>query len=365
MAKEQKQSTAVMVLDRLPDSRLPVAPAMLERMLVYQPDGTERGISMEEWQVLTDQTFPSARTAAAVHMALNYCRARRLDIFKRPVHIVPMWSSVLNRMVETIWPGISELRTTAARTGEYAGISETEYGKTIKRKFEMKFEDERSGNSRTVPYEVEYPEWCALKVYRIVHGEARAYHAKVFWTEAYATADRFTDCPNQMWRKRPFGQIEKCTEAAALRRAFPTEIGNDLASEEVAGKIIDHDNEEQVSRIVVEDGEAGGEQKARPQRRVAPKPPDPKLKQQATQEPAGEQQRGDGERNWNLTDADAEFLESLRDRLGEANTEAEAKQTYKELDPEAFFTNDEDSQKVCQSILEFRLKVIARNSKEQ
>ncbi len=31
--------------------------------------------------------------------------------------------------------------------------------------------------------------------------------------------------PNKMWKQRPYGQIGKCAEAAALRRAFPEEIG--------------------------------------------------------------------------------------------------------------------------------------------
>jgi len=39
-----------------------------------------------------------------------------------------------------------------------------------------------------------------------------------------------------MWAKRPRGQLEKCAEAAALRRAFPEEIGNEYAAEEVEGQ---------------------------------------------------------------------------------------------------------------------------------
>ena len=58
MAKQDdnKKSTAVMVLDRLPESRLPVAPAMLEKMQVWLPDGSEKRMTAEDWQVLTDQT---------------------------------------------------------------------------------------------------------------------------------------------------------------------------------------------------------------------------------------------------------------------------------------------------------------------
>ena len=39
-----------------------------------------------------------------------------------------------------------------------------------------------------------------------------------------------------MWANRPVGQLEKCAEAGALRRAFPEEIGNELTAEEMAGQ---------------------------------------------------------------------------------------------------------------------------------
>ena len=35
-----------------------------------------------------------------------------------------------------------------------------------------------------------------------------------------------------MWKTRKYAQLEKCTEAAALRSAFPEEIGNDYIGEE-------------------------------------------------------------------------------------------------------------------------------------
>src|SRR4051812_42834514 len=95
-------------------SRLPVTAQFAEKL----------GVSAGQWRVLVDQIFPSAKTIEAVTMALSYCKSRNLDIYKRPVHIVPMWSSAKGAMVETVWPGISEMRTTAARTGEYAGIDE-------------------------------------------------------------------------------------------------------------------------------------------------------------------------------------------------------------------------------------------------
>ena len=42
-----------------------------------------------------------------------------------------------------------------------------------------------------------------------------------------------------MWKKRPFGQLEKCAEALALRKAFPEAVGAQPTAEEMEGRVID------------------------------------------------------------------------------------------------------------------------------
>jgi hypothetical protein len=42
--------------------------------------------------------------------------------------------------------------------------------------------------------------------------------------------------PNEKWQKAPFQMLEKCAEAASLRRAFPEELGNAYTAEEMEGK---------------------------------------------------------------------------------------------------------------------------------
>ncbi|UIY28749.1 phage recombination protein Bet [Neorhizobium galegae] len=194
----------------------------------------EFDIGPTEWRVLVDQLFPAAKSVEAVMMALAYCRKRNLDIFKKPVHIVPMWSSAKRAMVETVWPGIAEIRTTAARTGQYAGIDAVEFGPMVERTFS----GQTGGhNTEVVTKKVNYPEWASVIVYRITAGVKCAYHAKVYWEETYATMGK-SDVPNEMWGKRPRGQLDKCVEAAALRKAFPEELGNVYAAEEMEGREI-------------------------------------------------------------------------------------------------------------------------------
>lgn len=193
------------------------------------------GVDRAGWSVLVDSIFPSARSSTAIALALSYCKARNLDIFKRPVHIVPMWSSAAGRMVETVWPGIAELRTTAFRTQNYAGMEAAEFGPIIEHTFKGTAKrGTNKGESREIT--LQFPEWCRITVLRDLNGKERRFVGpKVLWEEAYAKwAD--TEVPNDMWAKRSDGQLEKCAEAAALRRAFPEEIGNELTAEEMAGQ---------------------------------------------------------------------------------------------------------------------------------
>jgi hypothetical protein len=43
-----------------------------------------------------------------------------------------------------------------------------------------------------------------------------------------------------MWEKRPYGQLAKCAEAQALRKAFPEILGGMVTSEEMEGKGFDN-----------------------------------------------------------------------------------------------------------------------------
>lgn len=189
------------------------------------------GISPGDWKALVDAVWPAAKSTEAVELALSYCRARKLDPFKRPVHIVPVWDSKLGREVETIWPGIGELRTTASRTGQWAGVDDAEFGPEVTRTW--KGEVGKGQYAKEVEKTVSFPEWAQVTVYKLMGGQRVAFKGpRVRWTETYATMGK-TDLPNDMWETRPYGQLEKCAEAAALRRAFPEEIGNEYIPEEV------------------------------------------------------------------------------------------------------------------------------------
>jgi len=182
----------------------------------------KRNIGGQEWKVLKETVYPDAADASIL-MAVDYCKVRHLDILKKPVHIVPIWNEKKGKMVDSVWQGISELRTTAMRTKEYAGIDETIFGEEVTQDI----------NGVTVTF----PKYAQVTVYRNIAGQRVAFVGdKVYWLENYAK--KKGGVPNAMWQQRPYGQLGKCAEAAALRKAFPEEIGNDYTAEEMEGKVI-------------------------------------------------------------------------------------------------------------------------------
>lgn len=173
----------------------------------------QRGIDEATWSALNNSVFAGA-SAESIVMAVEYCRARKLDVLKKPCHIVPM--KVKDQWRDVIMPSIYEQRTTAFRTGEMAGQDEPVFGENI----------EHLG--------VTAPEWCRVTVYRLVGGQRYAFSHTEYFVEACATAKKDgKEFINSMWRKRPRGQLAKCAEAGALRKAFPDELGGIIAAEEV------------------------------------------------------------------------------------------------------------------------------------
>lgn len=191
---------------------------------------SSREIAFPLWNVLKNTTFPGA-SDEMVALAYDYCKSRGLDVLKKPIHIVPTYDSKTRTMKESIWPGIGELRTTAMRTNCYAGKDETKFGPELNKDF--KGSVKRDGGWEDITLNLSYPEWAQVTVYRIIQGTRYAFPGpKVMWEELYSSQGR-SGVPNSQWLKRPWGQIEKCAEAAALRIAFPEEIGSDFIADEI------------------------------------------------------------------------------------------------------------------------------------
>jgi len=177
-------------------------------------------------KVLSSSLYPGANHDS-IRMVLGYCKAAGLDPMQKPVHIVPMWDSKTSSMRDVVMPGVGLYRTQASRSQQMAGISEPEFGPLL---------TETIGGQQ-----VTYPEWCRVTVRRLLpNGSVAEFTAVEYWLENYAIkgGKEKSVAPNAMWSKRPRGQIAKCAEAQALRKAFP-EVGATPTAEEMEGKAID------------------------------------------------------------------------------------------------------------------------------
>lgn len=194
--------------------------------------------------------FPGAARESVI-MALTYCHHAKLDIFLKPVHLVPMWiidkATGKGGMRDVVMPGINLYRIQAARSG-CAGISEPTFGEDI---------TECLGG-----VDITYPKWCKVTVKRIVSGKIVEFTAIEYWRENYASAGKdkqtgkMSVAPNSMWKKRPYAQLAKCAEAQALRKGFP-EIGGMPTAEEMEGKTIDSDEYQEIIEAAPTKGVAG------------------------------------------------------------------------------------------------------------
>lgn len=197
--------------------------------IVKQHEPRLPALQMDEqelMEVLQSSLYPGA-SMASIKMVLGYCKAAGLDPMQKPVHIVPMWDSKAGSMRDVVMPGVGLYRTQAARSGECAGVSEPDFGPDTT--------ETLGGQSIT------FPAWCRVTVKRrLPTGEVVDFTAKEFWKENYAIkgGKEKSIAPNAMWTKRPYGQLAKCAEAQALRKAFP-EVGSQPTADEMEGKTLD------------------------------------------------------------------------------------------------------------------------------
>ena len=193
---------------------------MSNALATTQPSALTAMPESELIGVLQTSLYPGA-AIGSVKMVLGYCKAAGLDPMQKPVHIVPMWDKNTKAMRDVVMPGIGLYRTQAARSGQYAGVTDPEFGPDLT--------ESVGGVSIT------FPAWCKVTVKRLLGNQVVEFAAREFWKENYATAGKDSSAPNAMWKKRPYGQIAKCAEAQALRKAFP-EFGSAPTADEMEGR---------------------------------------------------------------------------------------------------------------------------------
>lgn len=174
----------------------------------------------EQRKLITDVLCRGA-SPTEINFFMNVAERLKLDPFKRQIHA--MKRKVDGKEQMQFMVSIEGLRSIASRCktddgrDAYAGNSKPKFSFTDKGKLES----------------------AEVTVYRIVQGEPREFTAEVFYDECvqmkglWENNRKVGETPNSFWEKRPRGQLGKCAEAAALRKAFPEETGGVYIEDEL------------------------------------------------------------------------------------------------------------------------------------
>lgn len=185
--------------------------------LAIRPDQTV--FSAEQAAVLRQSGIDNDVTNAELAAFLHLCQRTQLDPFSRQIYLIGRWDNRQKRKVFTPQTSIDGYRVIAHRV-----IAET--------KDTFGYEDtlwcDSSGQWRDVWLSDEAP--AAVKVTVLRNGQR--FSAVALFREYMQTGKEGKLLG--LWGKMPAGQVAKCCEALALRKAFPHDLAGVYTAEEMA-----------------------------------------------------------------------------------------------------------------------------------
>jgi len=176
----------------------------------------------EDYQKLVRRTYAPSATNDEWQLFLNQATRKGLEPGDQLV-----FSKFKGRVA--FITTIDGLRLIADRTGLYAG----NLAATFEGRQELSYYDDYAKKhvSMSVPVK------ATVTVLKIVQGEPRQFSASVYWDEYYPGDRR-----GHMYRKMPHRMLEKCAEAAALRKAFPADMSGLYTKDEMMQSDFPTDN---------------------------------------------------------------------------------------------------------------------------
>lgn len=157
---------------------------------------------------LLKNTVCKGATDDELQLFLHVCSRTGLDPFRNQIYAIKRNGKDGARM--TIQTGIDGFRLIAERTEGYAPGREPSYG----------YDSQGKITSAT----------SYIKK-RTKDGTWHEVSATAFWREY---VQEYNGKPSQFWAKMPHGQLAKCAEALALRKAFPADFSGLYTTEEMA-----------------------------------------------------------------------------------------------------------------------------------
>lgn len=219
--------------------------------LAIRPDQTDW--TPEQGAVLQQSGIDNQVTAAELSAFLHLCQRTRLDPFSRQIYLIGRWDNRQQRKVYTPQTSIDGYRVIAHRV-------------VAEQSANLGYEDtlwcDKDGRWRDVWTPHEPP--AAAKVTVVRNGQR--FSAVALFREYVQTGKE--NKAIGLWGKMPAGQLAKCAEALALRKAFPHDLAGVYTAEEMAQADNPAADERQLRQV--QQGEGDPWATAEPQRPEGP-----------------------------------------------------------------------------------------------
>lgn len=160
----------------------------------------------QQQQMIRD-TYANGASEKEFQVLMEVAKVRRLNPLLRQVHFVKRYDNQRGKDIWSVQVSVDGMRAIAERTGKYDGQDEPEY------------ECDKEG----------FIIACRVRVYR--KDWSRPSVGVAYWSEYVQT--KKDGSPTKFWADMPHVMIAKCAEAIAIRKAFPDDLGNLYADEEM------------------------------------------------------------------------------------------------------------------------------------
>ncbi len=168
---------------------------------------------------LIKRTVAKGASDDELRLFIQVCKGANLNPFLKQVFLVPRWDSVATREVRAIQVSIDGFRAIAESSGAYAGNEDPIYDGETEIEVPAK-----SGPAKKITV----PNKATVTVYKMVDGQRYPFVATARWSEYYPGPKM-----GFQWHIRPYLMLGKCSEALALRKAFPKLLSGMYAQEEM------------------------------------------------------------------------------------------------------------------------------------
>jgi len=192
------------------------------------PHDFKTKLTRKQIEVIKEQ-FAKGASDTELQLFLYVCQRTGLDPFSRQIHLMPRWNSKIGKDIMMVVIGIDGLRSTAERTGAYAGNTDPVFGEDM----EISVTKKGYNGSKDTVTKYTVPSRATVTVKKVVHGLVCDFPATAKWTEYYPG-----DKGGMMWIKMPENMLGKCAEAKALRKAFPSVMSGLYVPEEMQQAIV-------------------------------------------------------------------------------------------------------------------------------